>query len=169
MIVIFSYLNPILVASQSDFFSEAKSAGVDGLLLVDCPIEESEFIRDACVTNQIDLIYVITPSTPMSRIQYINERAQGFLYYACRKGTTGVRHGLPEGFQENMASIKAIVSLPIVVGFGISNNEMAKEVCSVADGVVVGSLFVKALEDGLPMLSLSKLAQDIYAISPNAD
>ena len=105
----------------------------------------------------------------MSRIQYINKYAQGFLYYACQKGTTGVRHGLPEGFQEKLTSIKAIVNLPIVVGFGISNNEMVKEVCRVADGVVVGSLFVKALEEGLSLLSLSKLAQDTYAISPNMD
>ncbi len=166
-LVLFSYLNPILAVAQSDFFSEAKSAGIDGLLLVDCPIEESQFIRNACVTNQIDLIYVITPSTPLSRIQYINEHAQGFLYYACRKGTTGVRDELPEGFQEKLASIKAMVSLPIVVGFGISNNKMVAEVCKVADGVVVGSLFVKALENGLPLVSLSKLARDVYATNPN--
>ncbi len=168
-LVLFSYLNPILAGSQSDFFSEAKNAGVDGLLLVDCPIEESTFIRDACMTNQMDLIYVIAPSTPMSRIQYINEHGKGFLYYACRKGTTGVRDGLPDGFQEKLASIKAILNLPIVVGFGISNNEMAKEVCKIADGVVVGSLFVKALEDGLPLVSLSKLAQHIFAMNLNSD
>lgn len=160
-LILFSYLNPILRAAQSNFFSVAKSAGVDGLLLVDCPIDESQFIRDACVTNQIDLIYVITPSTPMLRIQYINENARGFLYYACRKGTTGVRHGLPKGFHEKMIDIKGIVNLPVVVGFGISNNEMVKEVYSVADGVVVGSLFVKALEDGMSLTALSKLAHDI--------
>lgn len=161
-LILFSYLNPILATSQTNFFSEAKSAGVDGLLLVDCPIEESQFIRDACETNEIDLIYVITPSTPTSRIEYINQHAQGFLYYACRKGTTGLRDGLPEGFQEKMASIKAIVNLPVVVGFGISNNKMAKEVCKVADGVVVGSLFVKALEEEVSLSSLTKLARDIY-------
>ncbi len=162
-LVLFSYVNPILMAAQSNFFSAAKSAGVDGLLLVDCPIEESLMIREACVANQIDLIYVITPSTPMSRIQYINESAQGFLYYACRNGTTGIRHGLPDGFHEKVAAIKAIVNLPVVVGFGISNNDMAKEALSVADGVVVGSLFVKALEDGLSLAALAKLAHDIYA------
>ena len=168
-LILFSYFNPILSALQSDFLSDAKNAGIDGLLLVDCPLEESQVVRRQCMQNGISLIYVITPSTTLERMKKIDQYAQGFLYYACRKGTTGVRHGLPEGFQENMASIKAIVSLPIVVGFGISNNEMAKEVCRVADGVVVGSLFVKALEDGLPMLSLSKLAQNIYAISSNAD
>jgi len=161
-LILFSYLNPILAASQTHFFSEAKTAGVDGLLLVDCPIEESQFIRDACMTSEIDLIYVITPSTPASRIQYINDHAQGFLYYACRKGTTGLRDGLPEGFQEKMASIKAIVNLPVVVGFGISNNEMAKEIRKFADGVVVGSLFVKALEEGMSLPSLTQLARDIY-------
>lgn len=160
-LILFSYLNPILRATQSDFFSAAKCAGVDGLLLVDCPIEESQLIRDACMTNQIDLIYVITSSTPISRIQYINENAQGFLYYACRKGTTGIRHSLPAGFHDKMATIKGIINLPVVVGFGISNNDMTKEVVSVADGVVVGSLFVKALEDGMSFESLSKLASDI--------
>jgi tryptophan synthase alpha chain len=165
-LILFSYLNPILASSQSDFLRQAKMAGIDGLLLVDCPIEESQIIRDTCVANQIDLIYVMTPSTPLTRIQYINQHAEGFLYYACRKGTTGVRHGLPEGFQEKMASIKSIVNLPVVVGFGISNNAMAQEVYRAADGVVVGSLFVKALEEGLPLLSLSKLAQDIFASTP---
>lgn len=161
-LVLFSYLNPLLKASGSGFFKDAKEAGVDGLLLVDCPIEESHAIRDTCAANQIDLISVITPATPMARIQYINQHAQGFLYYACRKGTTGVRNGLPDGFQEKMAAIKAHVTLPIVVGFGISNQEMAREAYRVADGVVVGSLFVKAIEDGLAASSLTEMAEGIY-------
>src|SRR3990167_2966519 len=70
-LILFSYLNPILAAAQSGFFRDAKSAGVDGLLLVDCPIEESQYIQDMCVKNQLNLIYVITPSTSMRRIQYI--------------------------------------------------------------------------------------------------
>lgn len=168
-LVLFSYLNPIRAAAQHNFLSQAKNAGIDGLLLVDCPIEESQLIREMCEENHIDLIYVIAPSTPISRLQYINEHAQGFIYYACQKGTTGIRHDLPEDFQEKMASMKSIINLPIVVGFGISNNEMVKAVLKVSDGVVVGSLFVKALEDGLPLLSLSKLAQTIYAMHPNPD
>lgn len=168
-LVLFSYLNPMRAASQNNFLTQAKNAGIDGLLLVDCPIEESQIIQGICAENHIDLIYVIAPSTPLSRLQYINEHAQGFIYYACQKGTTGIRDGLPERFQEKIASLKSIITLPIVVGFGISNNEMAQAVLKVSDGVVVGSLFVKALEDGLSLLSLSKLAQAIYAMPQNPD
>lgn len=170
-LVLFSYLNPILagIISNPDFLKDAKSAGVDGLLLVDCPIEESESIRGACLKNQIALIYVITPSTPLARIQRISTYAEGFLYYACQKGTTGLRNGLPEGFHEKIASIKALVSLPVVVGFGVSNQEMARAICQVVDGVVVGSLFVQAIENGTSVSELTKLAREIYALEPQVE
>jgi tryptophan synthase alpha chain len=161
-LILFSYFNPILAALQSDFFGKAKNAGIDGLLLVDCPLEESQFIRQECMQNDIALIYVITPSTPLARIQKINDYAQGFLYYACRKGTTGMRNALPNDFQQKIQTIKSSVHLPVVVGFGISNQEMSDCVLEHADGVVVGSLFVKALEEGMHPSDLSALAKSIH-------
>lgn len=161
-IILFSYLNPILSASHTDFFIEAQQAGVDGLLLVDCPFEESHAIREQCQKHDIDLIYVITPSTSYERLKRINQHAQGFLYYACRKGITGTRDQLPEGFSEAISSLKQTVQWPIVVGFGISNANMANQVLTHADGVVVGSLFVKAIEEGLSIAALTQLAREVF-------
>jgi len=161
-LVLFSYLNPILSALQSNFLKEAKNLGFDGLLLVDCPLEESYLIREQCIQNGIDLIYVIAPSTSIRRMQKIAEYAQGFVYYACRKGITGVHNNLPDDFEHKIASIKCIVDLPVVVGFGISNRAMVRDVLKFADGVVLGSVFVKALEDDLNHQGLIKLAKDIF-------
>lgn len=161
-LILFSYFNPILSVLQSDFLSDAKKAGIDGLLLVDCPLEESEVVRQKCVKNEIALISVITPSTTLDRMKKLDQYAQGFLYYACRKGTTGVRNALPDDLQQKIESIKSVMHLPVVVGFGISNQEMADCVLEHADGVVVGSLFVKALEDGGHPSILSALARGIW-------
>lgn len=161
-IILFSYLNPILAALPSQFLNAAKQAGVDGLLLVDCPLEESASMQQACEQQTLDLIYVITPATSVARLQFIERQAQGFLYYACRKGTTGVREGLPDDFEQKMKLIKSTVQLPVVVGFGISNHRMATAVLQHADGVVIGSLFVKALAEGMPPAHLTTLARTIY-------
>jgi tryptophan synthase alpha chain len=163
-LILFSYLNPILVGSQSDFFVDAKQAGVDGLLIVDCPIEEAENIHQACMAQHIAPIYVLTPSTPLARIEKISAYARGFLYYACRKGTTGIRTHLPEDFIEKITVIKTIVHVPVVVGFGISERQQAEQILQYADGVVVGSLFVKALEDGLSLAELKSLVKLIYPL-----
>jgi tryptophan synthase alpha chain len=163
-LVLFSYLNPILYAqSQHDFLLQAKTAGVDGLLLVDCPIEESSTLRQQCMNHQIDLIQVITPATPPERIRLLNKHGQGFLYYACRSGTTGIRDGFPKDFEQKIKQIYSIIDLPLVVGFGISNHDMADKVLALADGVVVGSLFVKAVEDGASNQQLTALAQSIFS------
>jgi tryptophan synthase alpha chain len=162
-LILFSYLNPIISALQSNFLCAAKSAGIDGLLLIDCPLEESQFIRQQCDQHEIALIYVIAPTTALTRVKTIDAYAQGFLYYACRKGTTGIHKKLPDDFQKKIKAIKSIVNLPVIVGFGISNQEMTTQILEHADGVVVGSSFVKALETGPPS-ALSKLARGIFPI-----
>lgn len=160
-LILFSYFNPILKSLKSTFLSDAKAAGIDGILIVDCPIEESKEFHQQCVTAQLAPIYVITPTTPIARIKQINQFGQGFLYYACRKGTTGIRSNLPEDFVEKIHMIKANTQLPVVVGFGISERTTAKQVLQHADGVVVGSLFVKAVEDGMTPNELTSLARNI--------
>ena len=159
-LILFSYLNPLLAATNT-FFQEAKEAGIDGALIVDCPLEESKHIHKKCVTEGLAPIYVMTPATTLSRIMLINQQAEGFLYYACRRGTTGIRQTLPEDFAEKIQLIKANTHLPVVTGFGISTLTAATEVLRHADGVVVGSLFVKALEDGITPAELTRLARNI--------
>lgn len=160
-LVLFSYLNPVLSGLKSNFLQNAKAVGIDGLLLVDCPLEESDLIRQQCLDNTIALIYVITPTTTLSRIKKIEQYGEGFLYYACRNGTTGMQNALPDDFVQKIQLIKTTVHLPVVVGFGISNQEMANRVLKYADGVVVGSLFVKALEDGASPSELLTIARNI--------
>lgn len=160
-IILFSYLNPILQALPSRFLREASLAGVDGLLVVDCPLEESAGLKQACEAEGLALIEVLSPSTPRERIQKIAEQGQGFLYYACRKGTTGVRQGLPEDFSEKIREIKSLTTLPVVVGFGISESGAAAQILAEAEGFVVGSFFVKALEEGKAPEELTELARKI--------
>lgn len=160
-LILFSYLNPLLAALDGSFFQEAKEAGIDGALIVDCPIEESAVFHQTCLAQQMAPIYVITPSTPPARIQRIDQYGEGFLYYACRKGTTGMQSTLPSDFSEKMQHIKSLTHLPVVTGFGISTAEAATSVLQYADGVVVGSLFVKAMDDGASPHDLEMIARRI--------
>ena len=162
--ILFSYYNPILAALSPTFFQELVEAGVDGLLIVDCPLEESEDLEQECLEHELAFIPVITPSTPMDRVALMTARAHGFLYYACRKGTTGMKSNLPDDFPKKMTSLKSTTSVPIVVGFGISDRATAAQVLEKADGVVIGSLFVKALADGMGFQELTSLAKSIYSV-----
>jgi tryptophan synthase alpha chain len=160
-LILFSYLNPLLQIVEKGFFEKAKLAGIDGALIVDCPIEESGAIHHALIAHDIAPIYVVTPTTPVSRIQKIDQYGKGFLYYACRKGTTGIKTSLPDDFADKAALIKSHTTLPVIAGFGIANRADAEQVLQYVDGVVIGSLFVKALEDGVSMDELSKLAANL--------
>lgn len=164
-LILFSYLNPILSAFNTTFFKDIQQAGIDGALLVDCPIEEANTFHNLCLTHNIAPIYVIASTTQPARIRTIDQYGKGFLYYACRKGTTGMRSSLPDDFAERMQLIKSTAALPVVTGFGISTRNIAKEVLHYADGVVVGSLFVKALEDGMKPSALTRLAISINPLS----
>lgn len=144
-IILFGYFNPILQAGDlNTFFKKAKAAGVDGSLIVDLPLEEGEGYHRACLAAGIDPIYLIAPSTPDERLPKIASMAQGMLYYACRKGVTGLRDDLPLELTSRVAKIKSITDVPVAVGFGIANRNMADAVLKVADGFVVGSLLVDA-------------------------
>lgn len=160
-LILFSYFNPILAVLNKGFFAQAKKSGVDGALIVDCPYEEAHQFHQECLSQDIAPIYVITPATPAARIAKIAKHGRGFLYYACRKGTTGVRESLPDGFAEKMREIKSLVHLPVVVGFGISNHEMVNQVLQYADGFVVGSFFVKAIENGANANDLTQMTQEL--------
>ncbi len=141
-IVLFTYLNPIQ-KDLREFLKKAKDSGVDGVLIIDLPIEEAPPFCGFCDAFGLDPIFVIAPSTPQERIAQISACAKGFLYYACRKGTTGAREGLPSDLAEKIAQIREKSDLPIAVGFGISNRETAAAILTIADGFVVGSHFVE--------------------------
>lgn len=161
-IIFFSYYNPIFAAMQNeDFFKQAREAGVDGLLVVDVPLEEVGEYYQQATDNAIDPILLLSPSTPVDRIKKIAAAGKGMLYYACRKGTTGVKNDLPADLTERLAQIKSQTQLPIAVGFGIADCERAEAVLQHADGFVVGSRFVQAIADGISPDELTLLAQSI--------
>ena len=162
-IILFSYYNPVFQAGE-DFFKRAHDAGVNGCLIVDLPIEESDAYCQSCEAANIDSVFLISPSTPIDRIKQINNKSKGMLYYVCRTGTTGVKNTMPEDLKQRLADIKSVATLPVVAGFGISNRDMAAEVLNHADGFVVGSLFVKAVADGKTAAELTMLAS---SLNPN--
>lgn len=157
-IVLFTYLNPLLKMGLNNVCVRAKSAGVDGILVVDLPLEESEEYYKSCAAVGIEPVCIIAPSTPIERIRRINQHCNSFLYYVCRNGTTGIKNDLPDNYAEKINRIKAVSSNPVVAGFGISSKHLAALALSQADGFVVGSLFVKAIEAGATPEKLKKLA-----------
>lgn len=160
-IVLFSYFNPILQATQHDFYARAHTCGVDSILVVDLPLNESDQHIAHCQSANMLPIFVVAPSTTNERLKIINTRSQGFVYYVSRNGTTGIKSQLPNNFVSKIQTIKKCIDSPVVAGFGIANKESAKEVIQYADGFVVGSLFVDAIIHGANPKELKALAKQI--------
>lgn len=144
-IVLYIYYNLIFKVGLKQFIADAARAGVDGLLVLDLPPEESEnyeaLMHEAGLCN----IYLIAPTTPDDRIALIAKRASGFIYYVSREGVTGMQQKVSDTIGTMTAKIRANSSLPIAVGFGVSNPEQAKIVAASADAVVVGSAIVSQI------------------------
>lgn len=158
-IILFNYYNVLL--QQPDVLVDAQKAGVDGVLVVDLPYEEGENLLNQCHESCLAPIFVVTPDTDSLRLQAIDQRARGFIYYACRKGTTGIKKGLPDDFAQRVSQIQNDCQLPVAAGFGIASRESASQVVQYADGFVVGSRFVKAIDEGLDYSALAQLAQSL--------
>ncbi len=152
-IVVFSYYNPILALGDA-FLEEASTAGANGILIVDLPFEKMP-------ESSLDPVLVVSTSTPQERVEEIAKAGRGFIYYACQKGTTGMRGALPEHSAHDIARIKGASALPVAIGFGISNRQTAKEAITLADGFVVGSYFVDAMSRRVSPEELTELAKQI--------
>jgi tryptophan synthase alpha chain len=153
-IVVFSYANPLLRMGTAEFARRASGAGVDGVLVLDVPIEEADDIRGTLADAEIDTIFLLSPTTTDERIRRAASLGRGFLYGISRLGVTGARERVAEGAESLVRRIRAHSSLPIALGFGISRPEHVKEVCRYADAAVVGSALVSLIADeaGSPQL-----------------
>jgi tryptophan synthase alpha chain len=147
-VVLFTYLNPILRYDIGRFLVDAAAAGANGILLTDLPSGSDPAVEKQVIDSPLDLIRLIAPTTPIERVPEVARGGSGFLYYISRTGVTGARSELRSELGDEVGRIKAAVSLPVAVGFGISSPEQAAVVGSVADGVVVGSALIQALERG---------------------
>lgn len=141
-IVLMGYANPVENMGYKTFSDMAAGAGVDGLLTVDMPPEEAEPLSKALSHNNIDMIYLLAPTTTDERIKQVIQYATGYLYYVSLKGVTGAANIDLESVKLAVNNIKQYTELPISVGFGIKDSESARTIGNVADGVVVGSALV---------------------------
>lgn len=147
-IVLYIYYNLLHRPGLESFIKDAAAAGVDGLLVLDLPPEESGNYERLMNENGLCPIYLVAPTTPEDRIAKIVPRGRGFIYYISREGVTGMQQQVADSIGERTALIRAHTDLPIAIGFGVSNPEQAKEVAASGDGVVVGSAIVKRIGDG---------------------
>ncbi len=142
-LIVFSYYNVIFNLSVDKFTEQAAHAGVDGVLTVDLPFEESAEIQPALAARQMDWIALVSPLTDCKRAAKLLKNATGFVYYIMQLGVTGVRAALPPDAAQHLAMLKKISPVPVAAGFGVAGEAMAREVARIADGVIVGSAFVK--------------------------
>src|SRR4051812_30285985 len=146
-IVVFSYANPIFRLGLETFADRARDAGVDGVLILDLPIEEAEQCRNAMAARGVDMIFLLSPTTTDGRIQQAGKLGRGFLYGISRLGVTGTRDAVADGAEALAARIRAATSLPLALGFGISRPEHVRQIGRWADAAVVGSGLVGVIAE----------------------
>jgi tryptophan synthase alpha chain len=146
-IVLYIYFNLIHKVGMEKFIADAARAGVDGLLVLDLPPEESDNYESLMKKSGLCHIYLVAPTTPEDRMEYIVKRGSGFIYYISREGVTGMQSKVASNLASQVAKIRAHTNLPIAVGFGVSNPEQAKLVAQNADAVVVGSAVVNQIAE----------------------
>jgi len=140
------YANPIEAIGVDNFISLIKKADIDGIITVDYPPEESQIFVNKLKENNIDSIFLLSPTTENKRIELIIDQASGFLYYVSLKGVTGSANIDINQVAKRVDNIKSFTNLPIGVGFGVRDAKTAKEVASISDAVVIGSRIVQEIE-----------------------
>jgi tryptophan synthase alpha chain len=147
-VVLFSYLNPIVGYGVERFIAAAVHAGASGVLLIDLPVGADAALERKFLESPLALIRLVAPTTPHARMLDIARDAQGFLYYVGRMGVTGARAQLRTETLGEVRALRGEVNIPVAVGFGVSTPEQAAHIAGVADGVIVGSALIDALERG---------------------
>ena len=147
-VVLFSYLNPILAYGLDRFCRDAASAGAQGVLITDLPLDGDADIEDTLERSPLSLVRLIAPNSPPERALRIARRAQGFAYYVARLGVTGAGAELRAELVAEVRALREQAGVPVAVGFGISTPAHAALLAGAADGVVVGSALIDALDRG---------------------
>lgn len=146
-IALFTYYNPVLAFGLKAFARTAADAGVDGVMVVDLPPEEAGPLAAEAEAAGLDLIHFVAPTSTPERVRLIARRSRGFIYLVSLTGVTGERRELPRGLAEQVRTLRAVTTMPVCVGFGVSQPEQVAAVGRLADGVIVGSAIVRLIED----------------------
>lgn len=145
-VILMGYLNPVEVLGYANFANNAFAAGVDGVLTVDMPPEESAGYFEAIQAAGLDRIFLASPTTPDARLQGVNQKGSGFVYYVSLKGVTGSKALDVEDVRAHVARLREKVSISIGIGFGIRDGETAYQMAKVGDAIIVGSALVNLIE-----------------------
>jgi tryptophan synthase alpha chain len=148
-ILLFSYVNPVLAYGSAAFVRDAKAAGADGFIIPDLPPDEAAEFAAVCAAEGLALVFFIAPTSSPQRIALSAQHASGFIYMVAVTGITGVRNDLPPDLREFIARVRAATTQKLVLGFGISTPEHARQLVGVVDGFIVASALIRAAKDGL--------------------
>jgi len=150
-VILMGYMNPLVTWGFEAFARDAAEAGVDGMIVVDCPPEEADPLADALEANGLALIFLTTPTTDDKRLPTVIRRASGFVYYVSVAGVTGVKEADADAVAPNVERVRKASGLPVAVGFGIKTPERASAIAQVADAVVVGSALVDEVAEAVDL------------------
>ena len=156
-VVLMGYANPIERIGMAAFATRAKVAGVDGVIVVDYPPEESTGLLGAMDAAGIDVIYLLSPTSSVARIELVCRAARGYIYYVSLKGVTGAANIDTVEVSAMIEKIRAASNLPVGVGFGIRDGETARRVAAFADAVVIGSRIIQEMESATPETAVEKV------------
>jgi tryptophan synthase alpha chain len=162
--VLFTYVNPLLQYGVDRFFRDAEAAGIDGVIVPDLPYEESAEVRAEADKRGVALIPLVAPTSGAERIEEISRNARGFVYCVSSLGVTGERSKMSNRVEHLVQAVREHTSLPVAVGFGVSTRELARAIAEYADGVIVGSAFIRRIEQTLANepCDVSILSQCVY-------
>ena len=160
-IVLFTYANPVLRMEAGHFAAAARVAGVDGVLILDYPVEEAERLRKTLVTERLDPVFLISPTTSDERIRRSSELGAGFLYVISRLGVTGARQEMAAETGALLARVRRHATLPVALGFGISTPAQVATACRHADAAVVGSAIVNIIAEQEPAAAAAAVREHV--------
>jgi tryptophan synthase alpha chain len=149
-ILFFGYFNPVFSYGGKDFARDARSVGMDGLIIPDLPPEEEAGFQKACRKQKLQRVLLVAPTTRDPRAKMLVGKSQGFVYYVSLRGVTGARKALPGDLKAHLAKLKRMTSKPVLAGFGISTPDQARAISRMSDGVIVGSAVIAHLKRGIP-------------------
>ncbi len=147
-LVFMTYYNPVFHYGLEEFCSACTASGIDGLIIPDLPPQEGADLEAITKKQDLDLIYLLAPTSPDERIKLVGQRSRGFIYLVSVTGVTGARDKLPADLEVFVSRVRELVAQPLCVGFGISTPAQAKRVAHLADGVIVGSRIIQLMESG---------------------
>ena len=160
-LVFMTYYNPVLNFGLEKFCHSCTKAGINGLIVPDLPPEEGEELETVTHKHDLDLIYLLAPTSTDERIAAVVERSRGFIYLVSLTGVTGARDTLPPELEGFVGRVRQKARQPLCVGFGVANPEQAKRVATIADGVIVGSRLIQLIEEDNTLASLKTFVSSL--------